>query len=82
MRPTRAREAAERRIEPGDRVVVRDWHGDFLMRRALTAPQMGHKFMVVWVCTEAEWKLAKKESRKPESVPWPANAVDLARKAS
>lgn len=66
-------------IEPGSKVIARAAGGESLSRRAMTGVQAGSAFEVVWVCKESEWEAAAREGREPEGMPWPADAVSLAR---
>ncbi len=43
--------------------------------RALSATTMGMDFLVVWVCTDAEYERARQAGEEPKGIPWPANAV-------
>lgn len=62
-------------VEAGDPVIVRTASGQLAEVRAITGPQHGRDFLVVWVCDEQEWDAAEREGRDPEGVPWPAEAV-------
>ena len=62
-------------ISPGDPVTILTALGERLPRRALTGVTTGSDFLVVWVCREEEWEAARRDSREPEGVPWPADDV-------
>jgi hypothetical protein len=64
-------------IQQGDEIEVRDVHGRWLQRKALTGVVDGHDFRVVWACRAEEWQAAEAEQRDPEGVPWPAEDVRL-----
>jgi len=65
----------EHNIERGDLVFAVDAEGEKLPRRALSGPEDGSNFLVVWVCREEEWHAAQREGRQPDGVPWPAEDV-------
>jgi hypothetical protein len=68
-------------IEPGASVLARTSSNRMLERIAATPIVGGVDFPVVWVCAPAEWLAAKAEGRAPNTVPWPASAVQLGSKA-
>lgn len=66
-------------IEAGVEIEVRDVHGRWLPRRALTGVVEGRDFQVVWACREEDWEAASKDAgREPQRTPWPAEDVRLA----
>lgn len=67
------------RIQAGQRVVATDAFGRCLDRVAITGPQRGDDFPVIWVCRPDEWVRAHQEDRSPEGVPWPMEDVAAAR---
>ncbi len=60
-------------IKPGDLVEAVTATGSWVSMRALTGPEMGQDFAIVWVCTESEWETYE----EPEGIPWPADHVRL-----
>ena len=62
-------------IHSGQRVLARTSADRLLPRRATTEVVAGQDFPIIWVCTEEEWELARREHRPPAAVAWPANAV-------
>lgn len=62
-------------IATGASVLARTAFGEELPRVAVGAPERGHDFLVVRVCTEKEWAEAASEGREPSSTPWPAEDV-------
>lgn len=62
-------------IEPGARVEVTTALGEHVPMRALSGPEKGHTFDVVWVTTEADYEAAKDAGDQPEGIPWPADSV-------
>jgi len=42
---------------------------------AITGPEAGKDFAVVWVCTPEEYERAVTAGEQPEGVPWPLSAV-------
>ena len=62
-------------IEPGTLVEVTTALGEQVLMRALSGPEKGHTFDVVWVATETDYEVAQKEGGEPESIPWPAESV-------
>lgn len=62
-------------VTVGSAVEIRTADGKMLLRRAVTGIEKGQDFLVVWVCKQEEWDLAKEEHREPNAVPWPADAV-------
>ncbi len=69
-------------IMPGDSLMARTATGKKVPRRAVSSVESGGDFLVVWVCEEDEYERAEREGRKPNAVPWPANAVERAREAT
>lgn len=63
-------------ITAGDCVIIRSADNRSLTWRAVSAPEYGRDFMVVWVCPEEEWESARGEGREPNAVPWPADEVN------
>jgi hypothetical protein len=62
-------------VRRGTKVQVRDAFGRTSEVRATSGVVMGKDFEIVWVCDEEEWKRAESESRRPDSIPWPAEDV-------
>jgi hypothetical protein len=62
-------------IRRGDVVQAKTAGGDVIRMRALGAPQQGHDFPVVWVCTEGEWNRADAAGDEPDGLPWPLTAI-------
>lgn len=60
-------------IEAGARVEVTTALGEQVVMRALSGPERGHDFEVVWVATEAEYEV----SEQPDGIPWPADALRM-----
>lgn len=60
---------------PGDRILARAFD-EMRERRAVTGVVEGATFKVVWVCKENEWRVARKEGREPDAVPWPAEDIE------
>ena len=65
----------ENSITRGSEVVVRTAFGNEVQKRVVSGVQMGNDFLVVWVCSPEEWKLAQAEGRDPSATPWPAEDV-------
>lgn len=65
-------------IREGQKVLARTSGDRLLLRRAASGIVQGDDFPVIWVCKEEEWADARRASRIPDAVPWPANAVSLA----
>ncbi len=63
-------------IRPGQTVRVRTARGTWVEQIAATRVQPGDDFDVVLVCDADEWLAAMREERKPNSLPWPAEAVE------
>jgi hypothetical protein len=63
-------------LKMGDVLIVRDAGGRQFQKRALGPAVPGHDFMVIWMCSEAEWTAAKVEGRDPEGAPWPVEDVE------
>ena len=49
--------------------------GGHVPMRALGAPEQGHDFRVVWVCTLEEYERARETGGEPRGIPWPYSAV-------
>ena len=62
-------------INRGDRLDVRTAFDDWVPRVALSGPELGATFEVVWVCTVAEWDRAEREHEEPDGTPWPISDV-------
>jgi hypothetical protein len=62
-------------VERGDLLHVTTASGTTVPMRALGAPEQGRDFMVIWVCTEAEWVRASTDGDEPDGLPWPLYAV-------
>lgn len=63
-------------ILPGQQVLLRDFHGKELRRRALTPVMDGRDFPVVWVCREDRWDPTLAGVTDPAvGMPWPAEDV-------
>jgi hypothetical protein len=62
-------------IERGASVNVRTAYGETVRMKALSGPEPGRDFLVVWVCTETEYADAERGGREPEGLPWPVDAV-------
>jgi len=62
-------------ISAGDPVEVTTAYDERLVMRALTGPQPGVDFPVVWVCTEEEYARATSVGDEPDSLPWPLSAL-------
>ena len=62
-------------ISAGDRVLVETADGLELDRRATSSVERGRDFLVIWVCTEAEWAKAHLDGETPQAVPWPVEHV-------
>lgn len=60
----------------GDRVIVRTAEGTLVPRVAVSGIIQGAWFPVVLVCKAEDWPDANGDRSK--SVPWPADAVELA----
>lgn len=56
-------------------VSVRDIHGHWLERWAISEVITGHDFPVVLVCTVEERRAAHAETRESVCIPWPAEDV-------
>jgi hypothetical protein len=65
-------------IVAGQKVKVKNAFGETLDRRALSGVEEGHRFEVVWVCTEEDWAMGMD---KDQGVPWPADAVEEVQEA-
>jgi hypothetical protein len=63
-------------VSPGDHLLVTTARGERVPRRAVTGVVKGDTFPIVWVCDNAEYEAARREGREPETVPWPASAVE------
>jgi len=61
-----------KRLEIGKLTNVRDWEGQVLERRIVSA--CGN---LVFVCTDEEFKKAKEERRDPATVGWPVEDAGL-----
>jgi hypothetical protein len=59
----------------GDRVEVTTADGESLVMRAIRTPEQGRDFPVLWVCTEAEYERAERDSDEPDGLPWPMTAL-------
>ena len=64
-------------IRRGDIVDATTAGGRRVAMRALTGPQRGHDFTVVWVCTEDEWLRAQEAQDDADGIPWPVEAVNV-----
>ena len=64
-------------IVRGARLEVETANGDHVVMRALGRPGRGRDVVVVWVCTEDEFKSAEIEGEQPHGIPWPLSAVRL-----
>ncbi len=62
-------------IGPGSHVIATDAFGRELDRVAISGPERGADFPVIWVCRPEEWTLAQEEGRAPNGVPWPIEDV-------
>jgi hypothetical protein len=69
-------------LKVGDIVIVIDAQGMRRRKRALSPVVQGGSFEVVWACREEEWQAAQAEGREPVGIPWPAEDVSLAEKAT
>ena len=65
-------------IEPGALLDARTASGSLVRVRAVSKPQRGRDFPVVWVCTESEYARALGVSEEPDALPWPLDAVTVA----
>lgn len=64
-------------IESGVRVEVTTATGEKVSMWAVSGPQPGIDFPVVWVATEQEFAEAE-NGQEIEGIPWPVDAVRLA----
>jgi hypothetical protein len=61
--------------QPGTRVQVRNAYDETLVMVAVSAPQAGDDFPVVWVCSEEEFERASAAGDAPSAIAWPLDAV-------
>lgn len=64
-------------IGRGSRVEVTTALGERVVMRALSGPQPGMDFEVIWVATEDEYQAAAREGRDADGLPWPTEAVSV-----
>jgi hypothetical protein len=57
----------------GEIIEVQTAGGDWVRRVAASDIERGHKFAVVWVATEDEWRAAQADGGRPECLPWPVD---------
>lgn len=65
-------------VYSGNIVIVTTADGQALPRRAVSGVIQGTDFPVILVATEAEWLRAKSQNVMPQSLPWPAESVNVA----
>jgi hypothetical protein len=63
--------------KPGTQVQVRNAFDEEVSMVAVTAPQAGVDFPVVWVCTREEYDRARSAGEEPDAIPWPLSAVKI-----
>lgn len=63
--------------KPGTPVQVRNAFGDVLPMVAVTAPQAGLDFPIVWVCSQEEYDRSQAVGEEPDAIPWPLSAVNV-----
>lgn len=63
----------------GELLLVMTATKEWVPRIALSDVMPGHKFPIVWVCRDKDWKEASKGGINPKggAVPWPAEFVRL-----
>lgn len=62
-------------IAYGTQVKVVTALGVEVVMRALSGPEPGHDFEVVWVATEADFNEAERTDQDPDGIPWPSGAL-------
>jgi hypothetical protein len=62
-------------IAYGTQVEVVTALGEKVVMRALSGPEPGHDFEVVWVATEAEFAESERTEQDPDGIPWPSSAL-------
>lgn len=62
-------------LKPGTTVEARNAFGDVIPMVAVSAPQAGRDFPIVWVCSSEEYGRALAAGEEPEVIPWPLAAV-------
>ena len=65
-------------INQGDLVEVTTAGGEHVLMRALSGPQPGDRFPIVWVVAVDEWSPAEPGSEARDALPWPLDSVRLA----
>ncbi len=56
----------------GQSVGIRDLHGKYLRRVAVSTVIEGGDFPVIWACSEREWRTSVESCRPVRALPWPA----------
>jgi hypothetical protein len=62
-------------IESGARVEVTTALGEQVQMRALSGPEKGRDFDVVWVTTDSEYEAAREAGEQPDGIPWPVESL-------
>lgn len=60
---------------PGARVQARNAFGDLILMVAVTGPEAGLDFPVVWLCSPEEYDRATAAGDEPAAIAWPLDAV-------
>jgi len=62
-------------IAQGTLVEVTTALGERVLMRALSGPEKGRDFEVVWVTTEAEFDATRESGEEPDGIPWPVESL-------
>jgi hypothetical protein len=65
-------------IQAGTLLDCETARGGHVNMRALGGVIQGYDFPVVWVCTEKEYARAQETDSKPDGIPWPYSALQVA----
>lgn len=63
--------------KPGTTVEVRNAFGKVVQMVAVTSPEAGLDFPIVWVCSPEAYERAQVAGVEPEVIPWPLDAVKV-----
>ncbi|HEV2071513.1 MAG TPA: hypothetical protein VGR26_17125 [Acidimicrobiales bacterium] len=63
--------------KPGTTVEARNAFGEAVAMVAVTAPQAGLDFPIVWVCSPEEYERAQAAGEEPEAIAWPLDALEF-----
>ena len=64
-------------IQPGARVSARTAFNEVVFMVAVSGPQAGLAFPVVWVCSQDEFDRATTAGDEPDAIAWPLDAVEV-----